>query len=105
MNNDDFVEFVVGTFDKLKQQFIEKNEQYKTAVDPLANFRRGALLSMGQSGLNEMYRTALNYENKHIVHVYNQPVDGPNVDESLCDIAIYSIIELYFVKKAKERKQ
>lgn len=100
----EFVGFVLDTFEDLKMQFLEKNTQYKTAADPLANFRRGALLGMGACGYNEMYRTALGYENKHLVHVFNQSVYGPKVDESLRDIAIYSIIELYMVKKANEAK-
>lgn len=97
----EFVEFVGGMFDELKKQFIAKNNQYGDK-DPLGNFRKGAFLRYGNDSYENMFQAALDYEGKHLAHVYGHGTDGQKVDESLKDIAIYSIIELYMLKKAQE---
>lgn len=97
----EFVEFVGGMFDELKKQFIAKNNQYGDK-DPLGNFRKGAFLRYGNDSYENMFQAALDYEGKHLAHVYGHGTDGKAVDESLKDIAIYSIIELFMLKKAQE---
>lgn len=97
----DFVNFVTNMFDELKAQFIEKHKQYGDQ-DPLANFKRGAAIKYGGTDMNALYKMAQDYELKHIAHVFGHDVGGVKVDESLRDIAIYSIIQLYFVEMAKQ---
>lgn len=97
----DFVNFVTSMFDELKAQFIEKHKQYGDQ-DPLANFKRGAAIKYGGTDMNALYKMAQDYELKHIAHVFGHDVGGVKVDESLRDIAIYSIIQLYFVEMAKQ---
>lgn len=99
---EEYIKFVTETFDELKEQFIKKNAQYGDA-DPLQNFRRGAQLRYNNDNYNCMYKAALDYEGKHIAHIYNNDASGDKVDESLKDIAIYSVIELYLHKKANQK--
>lgn len=89
-----FRKFVAETFDQLKAQFIEKNKQYGD-VDPLANFRLGAALNYGDTSTEAMYETLKSYELKHVAHVYGHTANGSKADESLKDIAVYSVIALY----------
>lgn len=93
----DFVNFVCKQLDELKEQFREKHKQYSNS-DPLANFRRGAMLNGRGNNYAAMYEEAKAYAAKHIAHVYAHDIDGVKVDESLKDIALYSLIELYMVK-------
>lgn len=65
----------------------------------LANFRRGAMLNGRGNNYAAMYEEAKAYAAKHIAHVYAHDIDGVKVDESLKDIAIYSLIELYMLKE------
>lgn len=94
----DFVAFVCKQLDELKEQFWEKHKQYSNS-DPLANFRRGAMLNGRGNNYAAMYEEAKAYAAKHIAHVYAHDIDGVKVDESLKDIAIYSLIELYMLKE------
>ena len=96
-------EFMYGQFDELKALFKKKHEQYSTG-DALANFRRGALLSVGDDSYPAMYEEAKAYARKHIAHVYAHDINGVKVDESLKDIALYSLIELYMVKQWEAEK-
>lgn len=86
-----FVEEVCKVFDELKETFKAKNEQYGTC-DPLANFRTGALLHRGNDSYDDMYEEAKDYQRKHIAHVENWGIEGPKVNESLTDIAVYAVI-------------
>ncbi len=106
---DDFVSFVIKTLDELKILFLEKNGQYGKGNDPLANFRIGAALNMAclqkpceALDYRAMFEEALAYERKHIVHVMGGGVNGVKVMESLKDIAVYSIIEMYMAKRFQE---
>ena len=102
--SDNLIDFVCGQLDELKQQIREKHQQYSTE-DALANFRVGAMLSGKQADYPAMYEEAKAYAIKHIAHVYAHDIDGVKVDESLKDIALYSLIELYMVKAwAQEKK-
>lgn len=95
--SDNMIDFVCKQLDELKQQLREKHQQYSTE-DALANFRVGAMLSGKQADYPAMYEEAKAYARKHIAHVYAHDIDGVKVDESLKDIALYSLIELYMVK-------
>lgn len=100
---EDFVKFVMSTLDELKHQFYEKNRQYATG-DPFANFTAAARLdNLDPEDWNSLFKEAKDMEKKHIAHVWNNDVYGVKVDESLKDIAIYSIIELFFVEMARKQ--
>ena len=90
-----FVGFVLEKFDELSGLFEEKNKQYGEH-DPLANFRTGAKLH-GEADYAAMFEEAKAYCRKHIAQVYGQGqnIDTPKVEESLQDIALYSVIMLY----------
>lgn len=103
MENNEFVNFVCGKFDEVKELFLQKNKQYATTGDPLANFRTGALLRYHNNTPGNMYETAKDYLGKHIAQVYNNGALGDKVDESLLDIANYAIIMLYLRKLAHEQ--
>lgn len=118
--NAEYVAFVSKTFDELKELFIAKNSQYGSG-EPLENLKLGAILeeagfnnsepfpqSCSETNPNEwlwwerMWKEASNYERKHIVHVAMHGTMGDKVDESLKDIAVYSVIKLYIYKKLCE---
>lgn len=92
-------EFVCQQLDELEALFKKKHEQYSSGADELANFRCGALLNGRGNNYAAMYEEAKAYAAKHIAHVYAHDIDGVKVDESLKDIAIYSLIELYMLKE------
>lgn len=120
--NLEYVAFVSDTFDELKELFIEKSCQYGSG-EPLENLKLGAILE--EAGYNNgepfpfpqpcseanpfewlwwerIWKEASNYERKHIVHVAMHGATGDKVDESLKDIAVYSVIKLYIYKKLHE---
>lgn len=118
--NLEYVAFVSDTFDELKELFIEKNCQYGSG-EPLENLKLGAILEEATYNNEEpfpqscseapplewlwwerMWKEASNYERKHIVHLAMHGVEGDKVDESLKDIAVYSVIKLYIYKKFRE---
>lgn len=108
----DYVDFVIKTLDELKVLFLEKNQQYSGENDSLANFRTGAaMIAPCLIGHHEsmdyrvMFDEALAYERKHIAHVIRSGVEGVKVTESLKDIAVYSIIEMYIAKRFEEAKK
>lgn len=100
----DFVQDVCCIFDDLKEMFIKKNKQYAT-TDPLANFRTGAFMHTGRADYAAMYEEAKGYQRKHIAHIQNNKIDGPQVAESLKDNAIYSIIELEMLRRYLAEKR
>lgn len=108
----DYVDFVIKTLDELKVLFLEKNQQYSGEDDSLTNFRTGAaMIAPCLIGHHEsmdyrvMFDEALAYERKHIAHVIRSGVEGVKVTESLKDIAVYSIIEMYIAKRFEEAKK
>lgn len=90
-----FIGFVLEKFDELAELFEKKNAQYGEH-DPLANFRTGAKMH-GEADYAAMFEEAKAYCRKHIAQVYGegQTIDTPKVEESLQDIAVYSVIMLY----------
>lgn len=105
--NLDLVTFAEDTFKKLVNKFMDKNKQYAGKVDPLANFTNGAKLRYGDDKIWSQFETAKGYALKHIAHVHGKGsnIDTPKLDESLIDIAIYSVIMLYMVKLHELEKQ
>ena len=117
--NAEYVAFVSKAFDELKELFIAKNSQYGSG-EPLENLKLGAILEEAafnnepfSSSCSEtcphewlwwkrMWKEISNYERKHIIHVAMHGVTGDKVDESLKDIAVYSVIKLYIYKKLCE---
>lgn len=100
--NQDFTDFVCSKLDELKELFLKKNAQYKTAEDPLSNFRAGALLNCGRDDYRAMYNEAKSYQRKHIVHIARHGIDADKGDESLGDIIVYCAIMLYMRTKWEE---
>lgn len=117
--NAEYVAFVSKAFDELKELFIAKNSQYGSG-EPLENLKLGAILEEAafnnepfSSSCSEtcphewlwwkrMWKEISNYERKHIIHVAMHGATGDKVDESLKDIAVYSVIKLYIYKKLCE---
>lgn len=105
----EFAEFVDDKLDELRRLFEEKNEQYKGMGNPLANFEAGAALAYGGFGVfgNEgyflMYEEAKAYQRKHIAFITTHDINAPKAEESLKDIAMYCLIQMYMIKKQKEK--
>ena len=91
----DFTEYVVQKFNELSKKFEKKNHQYSCTADPLANFSTGARLKYGKAGMPEMYETLKDYCRKHIAYVETHGIDGKTLQDSLEDIAVYSVIAMY----------
>lgn len=107
---EEFIQFVCGTFDELKELFLKKNTQYGggSSCDPLQNFELGAAMHRGSIFLDNddkykrMYEEAKAYERKHVAHVMGNDINAAKVEESLKDIAVYSVIELFMIHKHKQ---
>lgn len=106
---EEFIKFVCSTFDELRELFLKKNTQYGggSSYDPLQNFELGAAMHKG-SFLNGsdrykcMYEEAKAYERKHVAHVMGNDISAAKVEESLKDIAVYSVIELFMIHKHRQ---
>ena len=79
---------------EIDKMFEKKNLQYRAGTDDLANFTKGAWLRYGDPSMSAKYETLKDYVAKHIAHVYEHPLTGPKVEESLMDIAVYFIIAM-----------
>ncbi len=108
---EEFIEFVCNTFDELKELFLKKNTQYGggSSYDPLQNFELGASMHRGsclsldhRDRYRHMYEEAKGYERKHVAHVMGNDINAAKVEESLKDIAVYSVIELFMIHKHKQ---
>lgn len=105
---EEFIEFVCGTFDELKELFLKKNTQYGggSSYDPLQNFELGAAMHKGALNHDDkykrMYEEAKAYERKHVAHVMGNDINASKAEESLKDIAVYSVIELFMIHKHKQ---
>lgn len=87
--------FVCQQLDELKALFLQKQDQYATEEDELANFRCGALLNGRDDDEAGMFEELKGYMSKHIAFIYSHDIHGEKVAESLKDIAVYSLIALY----------
>lgn len=101
----DFNKVMLAKLDELKAIFQEKNIQYSNNTSPLANFATGAILSSGKDTLAAMYEEAKAYQRKHIAFISGHDITAPKAGESLKDIAIYSLIQLYMWEKAREERK
>lgn len=107
---EEFIKFVCSTFDELRELFLKKNTQYSGGSDcnPLLNFELGAAMHRGSIFLDNdvkykrMYEEAKAYERKHVAHVMGSDINASKVEESLKDIAVYSVIELFMIHKHKQ---
>ena len=101
----DYIEAKAG---ELMELMRAKHEQYATPLindgpiidDGLTNFRAGANLAFGHSTYADMFEESKNYCRKHIAHVYGpeQDIGTEKIMESLGDIVIYSLIQMYMVE-------
>lgn len=100
-----FKDFVLSKFDELKTKFKLKNEQYQGSnADQLANFRIGARIKYGDASYQHMYECAKDYARKHIAFIETHNIEADHIEESLGDIAVYSIIMMY-MKACNEAEQ
>ena len=97
----EFISFIDDELNRVGNLFDEKQQQYSTSLDPLANFRTGALLEHHDGGYDMMYAVAKGYLNKHIAFLYDHGI-ADKTEESLRDMVVYGLIMLYMVKKHKE---
>lgn len=108
LSREEFIQFVCNTFDELKELFLKKNTQYGggSSYDPLQNFELGAVMQRGvlnhDNKYKRMYEEAKAYERKHVAHVMGNDINAAKVEESLKDIAVYSVIELFMIHKHKQ---
>ena len=98
---EEFTSFIDDELERVADLFAEKQQQYSTSLDPLSNFRTGALLEHHDGGYDMMYDVAKGYLNKHIAFLYDHGIAG-KTEESLRDMVVYGLIMLYMVKKHKE---
>lgn len=98
--SEEFTAFIADELIRVGNLFAEKNKQYSTQWEPLANFRTGALLTYHDVNYSLMYEVAKDYLNKHIAFIYNHGIVD-KTEESLRDMVVYGLIMLYMVKKHK----
>lgn len=101
IETEEFGQFIDDELERVADLFAEKQQQYSTSLDPLSNFRTGALLEHHDGGYDMMYDVAKGYLNKHIAFLYDHGIAG-KTEESLRDMVVYGLIMLYMVKKHKE---
>ena len=87
--------------DEINGLFNQKNNQYRTSDDDLANFTAGALLRYGKADMPTRFETLKDYVLKHISKVYNGKLSDDKMDESIMDIAVYFIIAAVMHKRMK----
>ena len=88
---------------RIEQLFANKNEQYRTNDDDLANFTTGAMLRYGKADMPARFETLKDYVAKHISKVYNGGLLDDKMDESIMDIAVYFIIAAVMHKRATKQ--
>lgn len=92
------VEEVLGGISKL---FRNKNEQYRTDTDDLANFTKGAYLLGREADEAGRFAALKGYVAKHIAKVYDGELGDAKMDESIMDIAVYFILAAVMHKRMK----
>lgn len=95
-------EEVANVLDYINHLFANKNEQYRTNQDDLANFTTGAMLRYGKADMPARFEALKDYVSKHIAKVYNGKLMDDKMDESILDIAVYFIIAAVMHKRAKQ---
>ena len=87
----------------ISRLFDNKNAQYRTNDDDLANFTTGALLRYGKADMPARFEALKDYVEKHISKVYNGRLLDDKMDESIMDIAVYFIIAAVMHKRATNK--
>lgn len=100
LSEDNMVGYINAKAGELMDLMERKHDQYAND-DDLANFRAGALLHSGSGDYYDMYEESKAYCRKHIAHVYGkgQDINTDKLMESLGDIVVYSLIQMYMVEK------
>ena len=88
--NDKFQEHL----EAIAELFKQKNGTYKSVSDPFANFTNGGMLRHGAGDWHGRYEALKDYVTKHIVTAMNNSIEFDKLNESLQDIAVYSIIAM-----------
>lgn len=101
IETEEFASFIDDEIERTHDLFVKKYLQYSTSLDPLSNFRTGALLEHHDGSYEKMYEVAKGYLNKHIAFLYDHGI-ADKTEESLRDMVVYGLIMLYMVKKHKE---
>jgi len=90
--------------DELRRLHSDKNKQYATVGDPLANFERGGRLirKMLKPGINPTLAACLCYMAKQVDGIYEIVGEGKtgtveSLHDKLRDTAIYSIIAMIII--------
>lgn len=78
--------------DDISKMFRQKNNQYRTNNDDLANFTKGALMLGYEPNEIGRFEALKGYVLKHISKVYNGTLNEDKMDESILDIAVYFVI-------------
>ena len=94
LSEDNMTAYINAKAGELMDLMERKHDQYAND-DDLANFRAGALLHSGSGDYYDMYEESKAYCRKHIAHVYGKD----KLMESLGDIVVYSLIQMYMVEK------
>ena len=93
---------VKEVLDRLDELFREKNEQYRTKNDELANFTTGGFLRHQDGSLQGKFEALKDMAEKHVAKVYNGRLLDDKMDESFRDLAVYFIIAAVMHKRAKQ---
>lgn len=83
---------VEDVLDEISRMFRQKNNQYRTTDDDLANFTKGALMLGYEADEIGRFEALKGYVLKHIAKVYNGKLDEDKMSESLLDVAVYFVI-------------
>lgn len=84
---------------EIRALFGNKNEQYRTCYDDLANFTKGALMLGYEADEIGRFEALKGYVLKHISKVYNGKLNDDKMDESVMDIAVYFILATVMHKR------
>ena len=84
---------------EIRALFGNKNEQYRTCYDDLANFTKGALMFGYEADEIGRFEALKGYVLKHISKVYNGKLNDDKMDESVMDIAVYFILATVMHKR------
>lgn len=90
---------------EIRALFGNKNEQYRTCYDDLANFTKGALMLGYEADEIGRFEALKGYVLKHISKVYNGKLNDDKMDESVMDIAVYFILATVMHKRMTIHKR
>ena len=82
IETEEFASFIDDEIERTHDLFVKKYLQYSTSLDPLSNFRTGALLEHHDGSYEKMYEVAKGYLNKHIAFLYDHGI-ADKTEESL----------------------